>query len=177
MILQNYWVWLKQVWQNVSGSADITGVTGLYYMTGTAITTFPARCKDYLQSCHNLLLAYTTNVATNGNINLALGSGTTDVTATDYTMATDETSNFTITGTVTLNHASNKLEIVFACEVTNTTAADITLTEIGIRKPITANYSSYNLAGYILFARDILDTPITVAAGETKTINYVWTMQ
>lgn len=176
MVLQNYWSWLRNVWRNVVPAAsDITGVTGLYFMDGTAVTTLWAK-TSYQNVIYNIVLTRGTNMETTGNISLSVGSGTTEVAATDIALATDETSNFAITGSIDVNYASNKMEIIFSCSATNTTATDITITEIGIKKPLTSDYNSYSLQGYILLTREVLDTPITIAAGETKTINYVWTM-
>lgn len=169
MILQNFWAWRKQTQvKAVSSALDVSGITD---MTGTAVV------KIYSSSSSGSAIALnrTLCVDDDASLGIVFGSGDTAPTATDYALDTDESASLTITKTISQNYASNKIEIIFACSVTNTSANAIELKEVGIKKRI----STTNATTYVdmLFAREILSSPITIAAGETKTFNYTWTMQ
>lgn len=176
MILQNYWAWRAQT-QTGYTTASKTGVTGITDMTGTAVTALyysTSTTTDAKKAMSmNDMLSYSITDTT--ELSLVFGSGNTTPTVLDYALDTDESANLTATGTNAFEYASDKLQIVFAYTVTNNTASEITLTEIGVKKKIYG--TSKETPSNVLLAREILSTPISVGADETKSINYVWTMQ
>lgn len=172
MVLQNYWAWKKIVEQTMStGSVSASGMKAIDGTSPINVYT------GYVQSCALLFsTVYGAGTYAGHKTYILLGSGTTEPAATDYSLETDESANFTITGTNTTNYDSGSLQILFALTATNTSASDITISEIGVMKQI-QRASNTDQANQVLLTRDVLNTPITFAAGETKTINYVWTMQ
>lgn len=100
------------------------------------------------------------------------GSGTTPPQASDYRLEAPITTGLSIingSSPITTDKGNGTYEVSASYIVRNTTAADITISEIG--------YISYlnnsNSTGYpILFERQVLAVPVTVPAGEAKLITY-----
>ena len=174
MILQNYWAWRAQT-QNTNTTSNITGITGITDMTGTAVTTIMRGTGSSVAAPNNSNNTLSNGVTNATALALVFGSGDTTPTALDYALDTDETTNLTATGTNTFSYASDKMEIVFAYTIRNNSANSITIKEVGIKKQIYT--TSISTTVDVLLAREVFSSPITIAAGETKTINYTWTMQ
>ena len=107
----------------------------------------------------------TTNAITHQDINrlyMAVGTGTTQATAEDYTL---ETENTDVTcGTIAHSYTqSYKLQIT--ATFNNPTAQDITLKEVGLFEEW--YYDENNNANWLL-ARENID--VTIPAGESKAI-------
>lgn len=158
MILSNYWAWFKDI--QTSSSSGTLSNTNIFLHDGTT----QASLNYSASHCRSLY-------AGNTYFKVEFGSGTTPPEVNDYCLAADETSNLTIVQNVTPNWESNKFELLISCTITNTTANSITINEIGINK----NFGSGNT--WFLLAREVLDTPLTIPAGETRILNYTWTMQ
>lgn len=107
----------------------------------------------------------TTNAISHQNINrlyMAVGTGTTEATAEDYTL---ETENTDITcETITQSYSENYKRQITAT-FSNPTAQDITVTEIGLFEEW--YYDEYNHSNWLL-ARENID--VTIPAGESKAI-------
>lgn len=161
MVLQNYWAWHKYIQTTVTSAVTLQGVKD---MSGNTVTQLYGGSNQWRS-----------NSILNSLVALVFGTGTTAPTAEDYALETDATASFVASLTTLVNYDSAKNEFIFSATVTNTTADDIIISEIGVRKGIYS--TTTNTPQNVLFAREVLQTPITVAAGETKTINYVWTMQ
>lgn len=170
MVLQNYWAWRAQT-QNNAATSTLTGITGITDMTGTAVTTLYSSSSG-AGIWNNRVLSSSRSDIT--YLRLVFGSGDTTPTVLDYDLAADESANLTLVGMNSINYASDRMEIVFPYTATNNTASDIELKEVGIVKKVTTTNGVY---ADVLIAREVLSSPITIAAGETKTINYTWTMQ
>lgn len=111
---------------------------------------------------------------------LSFGTGTTAETFEDYkleTIITAGLSKATFThGAPAYNAETKKWTNTLSCVVTNTSGSPITINEIGVYVPVA--YSSTS-AGYgTLVSREVLTTPITIAAGTsvTYTQNLGYTM-
>lgn len=161
MVLQNYWAWHKYIQTTVTSAVTLQGVKD---MSGNTVTQLYGGSNQWRS-----------NSILNSLVALVFGTGTTAPTAEDYALETDATASFVASLTTLVNYDSAKNEFIFSATVTNTTADDIIISEIGVRKGIYS--TTTDTPQNVLFAREVLQTPITVAAGETKTINYVWTMQ
>lgn len=100
---------------------------------------------------------------------LALGSSTTTPTFNDYSMEeSDVTSQLTyINGVV--SRAIDKTILSLTQVFKNETANSITVNEIGLGYCYA--YSATNKRA-ILIARKVLDTPVTIAPGETYNFTY-----
>lgn len=97
-----------------------------------------------------------------------LGSGTNNVTFTDYCLGNDITSSLSNVNLVnTINMGDNGIERTFTITGNNNTNSDITITEVGIT--ITVIYgtapTSTNNADLMIFKHK-LDEPITVPSGQ-----------
>ena len=108
------------------------------------------------------------NSTTYANTYLLIGSGDTPFTDADYNMAQRLTSGITFTtsalGSATYDSSLEK--VIRTATVTINTTADITIKEIGLAKYVYTNSST----GYLtLLYREVLDTPITLAAGQSVT--------
>lgn len=117
-------------------------------------------------------------VATNAGFHF--GSGTTAPTENDYKMQTDITSGLNII----LNSSERGVEsgipyMAFTFTLTNTSSANITISEMGY---VTGNASCCTSStgttatnNNVLFDRTLLDTPLTIAPSETAAITYTIT--
>jgi hypothetical protein len=100
------------------------------------------------------------------------GTGTTPATRNDITLESPITSGLTVTkdGIAITANESGQYCVIGTYSVTNTGADDVNIWEIGCFAGIrTANSNGYTA---ILMDRTVLDAPITIKAGETKTVNY-----
>lgn len=170
MILKNYYEYAKYCYQNpytdpgaISTIKDFsnTNLQGIYYGTGGTLYTNPS-FKNRDIKC---------------DVNIIFGIGTTEPNFEDYSLTNDITASFTQTSftrtyqTVYENNV-NKIRTTFTYIGTNNTASPITITEIGIYKPVSG--SSYSIVQNILFCKQLLSTPITVAAGDMLTMILYW---
>lgn len=112
-----------------------------------------------------------------GKVKMVFGTGTTPAKYTDYKLENPITEG--ITGVdyyvaKSYNEDSNNYESIITATFTST--IDTTITEVGLVKSIFDNdnapkveYASYYYN--VLAAREVLDTPIDVKAGETFTVS------
>lgn len=167
MVLQNYWGFLAciqtKIWTNEpSGNVgkDVGGVSVGVMLTGSS--------------------GYVGNIQSNGRIlndgmSLRLGTGTGTVSPTDYALFNDVSDSISQQSLiVTANGTSDGCEFIYQYLGTNLTENDITVTEVGLAK-------TYRSAQYtestILFAKVILDEPITVPAGRSVSLTFMFKEQ
>lgn len=120
-------------------------------------------------------LNFITELADNGYGGIAVGSGDTEATDNDYTLASLITAlTGTITTTVIFDSDNNKYIRRFQLTLTNPTAADIVVKEIGRfwRNAAGTTRGSTGSATQSMIDRTVLDAPVTVAAGGSAVINY-----
>lgn len=108
-----------------------------------------------------------------------IGSGDTAVTADDYALANDVTSSFsniTISATRTIAIDENGLPYMtkqMTIGAVNNSGAAITVKEVGlIYKDF--HYTSGSYYCNVLLAREVLTTPVEVAAGDSFSIPMQW---
>lgn len=106
-------------------------------------------------------------ISTNGG-GIIIGTGTTPPTVNDYKLENQITSGFGSTTSFPNSDSAvyNAKGIVSCCTITNSSQTDnLVINEIGYIR---------SKAGYwnILYDHIVLDTPITIAPGATKTIEY-----
>ena len=99
------------------------------------------------------------------------GAGTAPATVQDYKLDAPITTGLSIIFPNNLTYAKgNSFEdVAVTYGVTNTSSSEITISEIGLVATI---YISGNLYESILVDRTVLDTPVTIPAGESKQIAY-----
>lgn len=109
-----------------------------------------------------------TDPTTNSVTYIRCGTGTTAATENDYKLesyVTGLTNDAVVTAV-----SGNASKKTYTATFTNTTDADITVTEIGFFTNCYYNSSVDN--DNFLLDRIVLDTPITIPAGESKPITY-----
>ena len=102
---------------------------------------------------------------------LVVGSGTTPATMEDYKLENPITSGlatYSVSRNVTF--AKEYSEAVWTLTLSNTSSAPITVSEIGYVTAFTSGSAS--TTQYALTDRTVLDTPITIPAGESRTLTY-----
>lgn len=98
---------------------------------------------------------------------LLIGSGDTAPTADDYRLENQITTGFSATASFPNNATdiSQSRRVVATATITNTSDADIVVREIGYVRAATSKW-------VILYDRIVLDSPVTIAPGATKTFEY-----
>ena len=114
------------------------------------------------------------HMSTSGSDNtlyLKVGTGTTTPTGNDYELATVNTdiSCDAVVAGVSANYTK-----IYTATFSNPTSSDIVVTEVGLYGNMPYQNQNHGLLTYIdcLFDRTVLSTPITIPAGESKTITY-----
>ena len=120
----------------------------------------------------------TTTLTTSAtDVGIVLGSGTTPATENDYRIETPVTGvSASISGSNSL--ISGNPARTYTIEVTNNNASSVTISEVAyIQKVSCANTleSSTTYTKNVCFDRTLLSSPVTIGAGETKTIAYTLT--
>lgn len=124
---------------------------------------------------------FRTSITETGNAGIAVGSGNTAATENDYNL---ETLITTLTGTVnvTYGYDSTNLRnsVQVALTLTNNTEAAITVKEVGrFVKCYTTSTQGGSASGsskLFLVQRDVLETPLEIAAGASAVlrIDYIY---
>lgn len=98
-----------------------------------------------------------------------IGSGDTPFTDADYTLAQRITSgiSFSVSATGYATYDNSLGKVVRTAAVTVNTTENITIKEIGLAKYV---YTAYNLGYLTLMYREVLSTPISLAAGQSVTL-------
>lgn len=104
------------------------------------------------------------------DVGVCVGSGNTPASKTDYKLENLISSGLNqLNRTHALNILDNGIEIVYAFILQNVSEDDITISEIGL---LNYGYIQGSTGAAFLVDRTVLDTPVTIPAGETKTISY-----
>lgn len=107
----------------------------------------------------------------NNKYGVVIGTGDTAFTTDDYSLANDVTTSFTTTSSAVLNYGENEATCYATLPLKNTSANAITIKELGLYVAMFDQTSTTN-AKPVLFDRTLLPSPITIGAGETKSITY-----
>lgn len=146
----------------------------LYYLDHSIVSVY---------SCYESIGKPTGSMNTNSSgsatfSSMVFGTGDTAVTYDDYKLESEYTSysraSFVVTEPV-YDASTRKFTRTVSCVLTNTGASEVTLKEMGIYMS-TAGYSSSTTgARWCLVYREVLDTPITIAAGDS--VKYTHTFE
>jgi len=104
---------------------------------------------------------------------LIIGTGDTPPTVNDYDLENQITTGFTSTTRMPTNNSNDKNSIqdsmMYVCSITitNTGVDDLVIKELGYIRG-----NSGGKAVQALFDRIVFDTPVSIAANETKTLEY-----
>lgn len=120
--------------------------------------------------CKALLTASATS-ASKANPGIYFGSGTTPATKDDYTLESPISSGLTIVSASAFveNTANGQYCISRDYVLTNTTDANITVSEIGCFVPIVYDTDEWY---QVLMERTVFPSPVTIQPGESKLITY-----
>lgn len=121
---------------------------------------------------------------------LVFGSGTTPPTPEDYILENEIGYSQIVDNNVKVTSSDvNYINETMVCSVlyTNNTDTEQTINEIALRflyndsnnfylysspNSTSSTTAAFGKSGWVIFTRDVLDTPIIVSAGETKSIVY-----
>lgn len=102
-----------------------------------------------------------------------VGTGTTNPTPSDYDLENVNTDiGCTIVNTSFSDNTNTK---VYNVTFSNPTANDITINEIGMYGKMPYYNNGYK-TGYVMLDRTVLNEPVTIPAGESRTLTYELTM-
>lgn len=151
---------------STSNPVPATGGFKLTNISGSDKTAYPTDISvfSFINSFNHMVTAPTTNSATF----IRCGTGTTSATEDDYKLesyATGLTSDAAVTAI-----SGDISKKTYTATFSNTTNADITVTEIGFFTNCYYEGAAQN--DNFLLDRIVLDTPITIPAGESKPITY-----
>lgn len=156
-----------------SGTGQYISATATGFNQATLFNSFSTNTNMYLAECLN---AQDWQLC-GGKSKIVFGTGSTPFKYTNY--ALESPINEGITGVEyyvarSYNEDTNAYEAIITA--TFTSSIDTTISEVGVVKSIcnVSSYSDYEYASYyynVLAAREVLETPIEVKAGETFTVS------
>lgn len=180
-------------------SAVIGGIIPQDNSTGTTINmmggSFPLKMSavgtPYYISNRKYFVETTINTTyTHSFLRIYLGQGTNEPAVSDYTLTYD-TECFCDIDSASLCKCANGVQTIVG-NFYNNKETDLTFTELGLAIAITSSNNNSPLStspstttsntslktafqysyGFLLLTRDLLETPVTVKAGETYTFTY-----
>lgn len=179
---------LKLMGQNNSSSAshDISFLGGIKSADGTYANTiyeagFNCMCGrynryfDYVHPASQSFnpLGVTTLTNSNATFDIQLGSGNTAPTENDYNLASAYSLNtnfkpLTKSGTIAVK--SDNSGVIFTMKQHFQAVTALTIAEIGLSNAVPSSYSGNYSFQNVLLTRDVLSTPLSVAAGQGFTL-------
>lgn len=154
--------------------SSFTSLPTLQNLSNVSLPIYNDRDSFYFSriwNCVRNALSTINRTKTLGNGYLMLGTGSTAPTADDYCLELPITTNLSC-DSVSVSRTS--LIKTYTATFTNSGSSDITVTEVGFIVYINYKYtymSSFS-ADDFLIDRTVLDTPITIPAGESRTVTY-----
>ena len=140
--------------------------TSTFTLTDGSVSTISSTTNS--QPPFEIMKNWADAVRTTG---VAFGTGTTPATMSDYfleSILTKTEISVSTPSAVNFSRYDTYEEYTVTFGITNKTAEAITISEVGL----TAIPYSYSTASYALVDRTVLDTPITIPAGQSKQITY-----
>lgn len=121
--------------------------------------------------------AYLTVPTILGTTNICLGTGTDEVTYEDYKLSGDIISNSPLkfqsdSYELAFDNVTKKFRKKVTFTYSNTTDSDITISEWGMYGLTSSDFAKADYATTVLFFREVLSEPITIAAGTTSTLTF-----
>jgi len=150
---------------------DFSNIPTLISISGSSqhITDYGGGARGIWFSTVNSLSTLNTT-PTNGRGYIILGNGTTEPTPEDYRLESQITENLSCDN---VSVSRNTMIKTYTATFSNSGTSPMTVTEIGY---VSRFAKIYNAGDYIyddfLMDRTVLDTPITIPAGESRTVTY-----
>lgn len=139
----------------------------LTYLDGNTITT---DSSEYTNEQYSLVYAMSDILSTKAENNrayLIAGTGTGTISDDNYNLFRGASGCSCVSAS---SNTSANFTKIYTATFQNNTSEDITITEVGIA----AKMYVYNDYFGFLLDHTLLDTPVTIPAGETRTITYEW---
>ena len=145
--------------------------------SGTGKALFPITATNgntYYSNGYVTLAPYFGALSSSSTIRI--GSGTTPATINDYNLESMLSSGFT--STISKEYgldSDNNPYVTFTIAVSNTSSSAMTIGEIGLFLGFGASstqYATSQTSSTVMVDRTVLDSPITIPAGEAATITY-----
>ena len=159
MLTKNFYSYMRAAFQKVSATFIKTnGATGDSSWSTSAIPIFAAMNK----------WTWPNQVISNG---VAFGTGATPATVSDYFLEGilgGTQIDVSVPSAVSFSRVDTYDEYSVTFGITNKTAEAITISEVGLFATVNPNTSVSN----VLVDRTVLDTPVTIPAGQSKQITY-----
>lgn len=162
MILNNFWLWQKNI-QEHAGDGSLSRQSGFNDTSGTGRDVNFGALNNYVVNNYSLTKDA---IAT-------FGESTTEPSATDYSLANDITSDI---GSVSITYAfesSGNVKRTIMISGTNTDTEAHTIRQVGIGKKMSAGGSDTKYD--FLFAVCVLSNALTVPANSDFVITLEWT--
>lgn len=191
MFTENYYIWRRMVTTGTTSSTSHgpQASKNLFFVTpkGTQVggeTNFTFNHTEaYKGSPFYCMALPTCGTAPTGDKNQSwgyggtwFGKGRTLATRNDYKLEEPIESGLSIerpSRTTYVEEAGGVIRYMVSYVVTNTGAESVEIGEIGIYSDV-GTYGSSTVTSYpVLAERTVLETPITLAPGESKIVNYV----
>lgn len=125
--------------------------------------------KDAFNANINCFNHISTDNTANGYLHVKVGTGTTAPTADDYEL---ESVNSDITVSSASTAPTDSSSRIYTVTLNNPTDNDINITEIGLYGMLGDFYGIALAYNEYLLDRTVLSTPITIPAGQSKSITY-----
>lgn len=110
---------------------------------------------------------------------ILIGSGGTTATEDDYCLESLISAGLagSVVKTYSLDTTNNKVTLVLDVTINNVSGSDITIREIGMIGRLSSTTvqnasTGSNVTQYMLIDRTVLDSPVTIAAGDSEVIRY-----
>ena len=178
MVLGNYWRAMR-ILENTAGSGMVSADLGLTDITGTALGVIDMADDGMNGSFREGAIA-NARLRT-ANMSIRLGKGTGDISADDYALFEDCTSDISsLLFSSSFNSTENGYSQVMIVTGTNNSGSELTITEAGICKTFQRFIDSNSdrpQSNPVLLAKMLLENPITVPAGGSFRIILEWLEQ
>ena len=149
-------------WSDDIGVLDVNGDSRRPQWNG-----YPTNYESYVPQ----------NWAHRMNLEIRFGSGNTAVTASDYQLANQINSFSNLSFSINTSSVSGGESTIVTCSGTNPTSSAITITEFGIVRKMWCQYvdlSGNSEWAYIMFVREVLQSPITAEPNENFQLAFEW---
>ena len=140
---------------DISGTKDLEGTNRPFYI-GTAWS----QTINY-------------NASPRKKLSIALGTGTTAISNTDYCLDNDISDDLDLTCVINTGSEGGAIKTVLTVSGTNTTENEVTIKEFGILKEYMVGPGTLTYVNYLI-AREFLKTPKVVGAGQPFTLTFEW---
>lgn len=172
MILNNYWELrrLQQTNYLRHSPSDVVLSSSMKNTSGETITFMTGDWND-----NSNIAGVSKNWDLTSNTSFKIGSSDAEGGASDYTLTSEISSGVTISNIAwNISTSGGEIRKVISFNVACSANDGFTIKEVGICKDIcTGLYGSLQYAT-VMLVRTILDSPVTLANGESATITIEW---